>query len=245
MSDKEQKEFVLDDYTIWVNKFGRLGLLVAVIYMFAIPTILAVVYNAFPSMSAVLKGSVGILALFVPIAISEVISYTPILGSASYLTFLTGNILNLKLPLVLNAQKLTKTEQNTPEGDAIATLAVAASSILTMIIIALGVVLLVPLQPLLQNPVVESATTYMLPALFGGMFLGLLSKGEGKTYIKNKLLMIVVPVILVAAGAIVGVIKGGMEGIVILVMLPVTIGIARLLWKKDIIKVVDNENHIK
>lgn len=242
MTDKDKKKPVLDDYNNWVHRFGRTGLLIAVIYMFAIPTILSIVYDAFPSMSTILKGSVGILALFVPIAISEVISYTPILGSASYLTFLTGNILNLKLPLVLNAQKITKTEQNTPEGDAIATLAVAASSILTMLIISLGIVLLVPLQPLLQNPLVESATAYMLPALFGGMFLGLLSKGEGKTYVKNKLLMIIVPILLVSAGTLSGIIQAGMEGIIILLMLPVTIGIARFLWKKKIIEVVARES---
>lgn len=235
--DKQKDKLVLDDYNNWVHRFGRLGLLIAIIYMFAIPTIISIVYDAFPSMSVVLKGSVGLLALFVPIAISEVISYTPILGSSAYLTFLTGNILNLKLPCVLNALKVSQTEQNTPEGDAIATVAVAASSILTMVIITLGVILLVPLQPLLQNQIVASATAYMLPALFGGMFLGLLSKGEGKTYIKNKLLMILVPVLLISAGAITGVIVGGMEGILILAMLPVTMGIARILWKMKIIRV--------
>lgn len=238
----EKNKIVIDEYTDWVHRFGRIGALIILLYMIMIPTILSMVYNAFPTMSTIMKGSVGILALFIPLGISEVISYTPILGSSSYLTFLTGNILNLKLPCVLNALKLSKTEQNTPEGDAIATVAVASSSILTMIIIALGVVLLVPLQPLLQTPFIQKATSYMLPALFGGMFLGIIGKGTGKTYIKNKLLSIVIPIILVSVATASGILVGGMEGIAILIMLPVTIGVARILWKKGIIEVIKRED---
>lgn len=240
MSEKN-KPVVLDEYVNWVHRFGRIGATIIVLYMLAIPTILSITYNIFPPMSIVLKASVGILTLFIPIGIAEVISYTPILGSSSYLTFLTGNILNLKLPCVLNALKISKAEQNTPEGDAIATVAVAASSILTMVVISLGVVLLVPLQPLLQTPFLAKATAYMLPSLFGGMFLGILSKGEGKTYIKNSLLSILLPLILVSAATVGGVLKPGMEGLAILAMVPVTIGVARLLWKKKIIQVLPNE----
>jgi hypothetical protein len=235
----------LDDYTNWVHRFGRIGALIAILYMLFIPTAVSLAYHSFPPMSAILKGGIGVLALFVPIGISEVLSYTPILGSASYLTFLTGNILNLKLPCVLNALKLAKADQNTPEGDAIATVAVAASSILTMLIIAVGVVLLVPLQPLFQTPFVKSATSYMLPALFGGMFLGILGPEQGAFRIKNKLLIMIVPLIIVSAGAITGVLISGLEGVAILLMLPVAIGIARILWKKGIVQVIMKDDDIQ
>ncbi|MDK2868763.1 MAG: hypothetical protein PWP38_3078 [Clostridiales bacterium] len=238
----EKKETViLDDYTNWVHRFGRTGALIAILYMVFIPIAIALAYDSFPPLSAILKGGIGVMALFIPIGISEVISYTPILGSASYLTFLTGNILNLKLPCVLNALKLAKADQNTPEGDAIATVAVAASSILTMLIIALGVLLLVPLQPLFQTAFVKSATSYMLPALFGGMFLGILGPEQGSFRIKNKLLIMIVPVVIVSITVITGILISGLEGVAILLMLPIAIGIARILWKKGIVQVVTNE----
>jgi len=239
---KTSKErIILDDYNQWVHRFGRLGALVAIIYMLLIPFIIGFVYDAFPPISAVVKGGVGLLALFIPITISEVISYTPILGSSSYLTFLTGNILNLKNPCVLNAQRISKTEQNTPEGDAIATVAVAASSILTMFVITLGVLLIVPLRPVLETPVVRQATAYILPALFGGMLMGLIGKEQGEYIIVNKLLSILLPVILVSVGAIFGVLRPGLEGIAIILMLPVTLIGARIMWKKGIIRVIKKE----
>lgn len=235
---KKNKPIETDQYINWVHKFGRIGSLIAILYMFAIPTILGLAYNIMPSIKEVAITTLPILLLFMPVGIAEILGYSPILGSASYLTFLTGNILNLKVPCVLNAQKLTKTEPNTPEGDAVSTLAVAVSSIITMIIIALGALLLVPLQPLLNNPFVHKATQYMLPALFGGMFLGIFGKGYGKKYVKNKTLVTIIPIMLISTLTITGVLKGGLEGIAIILMLPIIIGTARILWKKGIIDVV-------
>ncbi len=57
--------------------------------------------------------------------------------------------MNLKLPCAINAMALTETSQGTEEGDTVASLAVAASSVITTVIIAVGVLLLVPLQPIL------------------------------------------------------------------------------------------------
>lgn len=43
----------------------------------------------------------------------------------------------------------------------------AASSIVTTVIVALGVLLLLPLQPVLESKPVRIAGSYMLPALYG------------------------------------------------------------------------------
>ena len=98
--------------------------------------------------------------MFIPIAISEVISYAPVLGSSAYITFITGNVMNLKLPVAINAIELAEVEQSTDAGDAITTVAISASSILTMAIIALGVILLVPLQPVLTLPCLLYTSVY-------------------------------------------------------------------------------------
>ena len=138
------------DYEKSIHRIGRIGSVIAVVFMLGIPALMCAVYDMFPSASELLLFGSGLLALYVPTGISEVITYVPMLGSASYLTFITGNISNLKLPCALNALEMADVEQNTDAGDAVATVAVAVSSMVTVAIILAGVVLLVPLRPFLR-----------------------------------------------------------------------------------------------
>lgn len=239
MSNKET-EIKVDPFTSWAHKSGRRFLIIFMIYMVALPIIMCLVYGAFPSISMIIPGLVTILIIMIPTAIAEVGSYTPILGSSSYLTFATGNLMNLKVPCVLNAQKVAKVDQGTTEGDAIALIATAVSSIVTIVIMAIGMLLIVQLQPLLENENVSIAADYIMPALFGCMALALFGRGGGKTYVKNKLLSIVVPAIIVSILAIMGVASLGMASWLMLVMIPLSILCARILWKKGIVRVEEN-----
>ena len=159
-----------ESYDRSIHRTGRLGSILAIAWMLGIPAVMCTVYHMFPSIPDLLLFGSGLLALYVPTAISEVITYVPMLGSASYITFITGNISNLKLPCALNALEMADVEQNTDAGDAVATVAVAVSSIVTTVIIVLGVLLLVPLQPILESEPVKIAGSYMLPALYGCLF---------------------------------------------------------------------------
>ena len=124
------------------------------------------------------------------------------------------------------------------EGDAISTVAIAASSMLTMVVIALGVVLLVPLQPILQQPAVQTATTYMLPALFGSMFFGMItSKSAGEYIIHGKLKAVVLPLIVIVLVNFFVTPISGKEGYAMLGAIPLTILCAYVLYKKGTIKV--------
>ena len=103
----------------------------------------------------------------------------------------------LEIPVVVNAQTLTETAQGTDEGDTVATIGVAVSSFVTTLIIIAGVILLVPLQPILTTPAIQTATTYMLPALFGGLFLSYVNDDCGEYVAKNKSLTLIVPMAVV------------------------------------------------
>lgn len=220
-----------------IHRLGRLGSAGALFFMLGIPTFIALYYNIWPNFKEVFIVSSGLLALFVPVAIAEVISYMPILGSASYITYITGNVMNLKIPVALNAKELTDTPGGTEESDVITTMAIAVSSMTTMIIIGVGVILIVPLSPIFSLPVVQTATTYMLPALFGGMFLPMLLNNKvGESRVKNRLLPTVIPVLLIIIVNLFIYPLKGMEGIALLIVIPLTIGIARIMYKKNIIK---------
>ena len=240
--EKKVKEKVaLDPFTEWAHKSGRVFMVLFIAYMLVIPFIVCTVYDCMPSFKMCLPGLIAITAIMGPASIAEVGSYTPILGSSTYLTFASGNVMNLKIPCIINAQQIAKVEPNTVEGDAVALIATAVSSAVTIIILAIGVVLLSFIKPILENPYVVTASDYLLPALFGCMALGLLSSGNGKTKVKNHLLPALIPALLVTALTVLGIGSTGLAGILIIVMIPVTILCARILWKKGIVKVVPVE----
>lgn len=241
---KEKKSYTLDPFQEWSHRFGRTCMILFFIYMLVIPIIMAVVFDAFPSVSLLLTACSGVCILFIPVGIAETISYTPILGSSTYLGFLTGNIMNLKMPCAKNAMNLAEVDQGTPEGDAVAAMAISASSMLTVVIIALGVLLIVPLQPILTIPAVQTATNYVVPALFGTFLLGFFAKERGEYQIHGKLKGAAIPFILGCVLTILGIMVSSMQGIFILLLLPVTILCNWLMFKKGMVTVEKNPDYV-
>lgn len=240
---------ITDSFQAWAHKWGRVGTLIALLYMIAIPFVVLTFYDSMPSIGEVFNiSTMSILMIYIPIGFSEAISYTPILGASSYLTFITGNIMNLKLPCAVNAMKLAKKEPNTPEGEAISSVAVAVCSIMTIIILAIAALLSSWISPLFELPAVKTASNYLIPALFGSLTLGLFaSTNSGKKVVKNGVMGVVPVIIIITVIALVArITKGaslfGMVGFLILFMLPVAIISSRIMWKKNIIQVVDNED---
>lgn len=241
---KDKKSYTLDLFQEWSHRFGRTCMILFFIYMLVIPIIMAVVFDAFPSVSLLLTACSGVCILFIPVGIAETISYTPILGSSTYLGFLTGNIMNLKMPCAKNAMNLAEVDQGTPEGDAVAAMAISASSMLTVVIIALGVLLIVPLQPILTIPAVQTATNYVVPALFGTFLLGFFAKERGEYQIHGKLKGAAIPFILGCVLTILGIMVSSMQGIFILLLLPVTILCNWLMFKKGMVTVEKNPDYV-
>lgn len=241
---KDKKSYTLDPFQEWSHRFGRTCMILFFIYMLVIPIIMAVVFDAFPSVSLLLTACSGVCILFIPVGIAETISYTPILGSSTYLGFLTGNIMNLKMPCAKNAMNLAEVDQGTPEGDAVAAMAISASSMLTVVIIALGVLLIVPLQPILTIPAVQTATNYVVPALFGTFLLGFFAKERGEYQIHGKLKGAAIPFILGCVLTILGIMVSSMQGIFILLLLPVTILCNWLMFKKGMVTVEKNPDDV-
>ena len=232
------KNTAIDPFVNWAHSFGRIFSLVIVIYMFAMPTIYCAIYDCFPSVKDVVTGTLPIAMMMWPGALSECLSYSPILGSSSYLSFVTGNVMNLKLPCAINAQKMVDAQPNTPRGDAACLLANSISSITTMLIIVLGMILMIPLRPVLQSPFFTTAATYMLPAIFGCLVLGFLTQDKRGTWIKNRLLIPVPSVIMALVLYLTWKMAFQMQGVLVIVSIIISIIFARILWKSGVVKVV-------
>ncbi len=223
------------DYIRSIHRTGRIGSILAILCMLGIPAVMCAAYHMFPTILDLLLFGSGLLAMYVPTSISEVITYVPMLGSASYITFITGNISNLKLPCALNALEMADVEQNSDAGDAVATVAVAVSSIVTTLILVAGVLLLVPLQPILESEPVQTASGYMLPALYGCLFLSQMTSKAGGTVIRGKLKIVALPGLLVLLVHVL--VTPVNRGIAILACIPLCMVCARFLYRKGWIRV--------
>lgn len=235
MSDK-------NSYFNRAHRLGRIGALISILFMVGIPIVICVVYNVIPSFNEVITTAVGLLAVYVPTALSEFVSYTPMLGTACYITFITGNVGNMKIPCALNAMEMTDSPLGTERGDTVSAIAVSVSSMVTMAIIALGVVLLVPLQPILQNPTVQVATSFMLPALFGSMVVTNVANNKSGEYrIKNRVLTMLAPMACVIAFHYLVMPINGKEGYTMIATIPLTIALAYIMYRTGIVKVEKEE----
>ncbi len=158
------------EYNKKVHFAGRLTAVLVILMLIAVPAVICLHYNIFPTMSGFLKGLAMVWMIYLPICIAEVLTYTPMVGiSGAYLSFISGNLSNMKIPCAAMAMDNAGVKGSTDEGEVIATLSIATSTIVTEIIIAIGVIALVPLTPVLTSKTLEPAFQNILPALFGAL----------------------------------------------------------------------------
>lgn len=241
---KRKSNMTSEEYIHSMHKFGRICCLIAVVIMIAMPLVASLYFDAMPRFSEVLTASAALLAVFVPTALSEVISYTPVLGSSIYLTLITGNVMNLKLPAATNAMELLDCEYGTEKADVVNLIAVCSSTLTTLAIIAVGVLLMIPLQPVLTIPAVKTASNYILPSLFGSLMIRLSSPtlGGGITS-PDRLKAAIVPTLFVAiiSACDTFIWKLGImslyQGIVIIILIPMLYFGTKILYNKGKIHV--------
>ena len=168
----KDKQIFMEEFNNKLHRLGRITLVLSVIFLVALPFVVGAVFGVSPDFKAFLSGFAKVGVIYIPVAIVEFLVYTPMLGvGGSYLSFITGNVTNMKIPCVMNSKEIAGTTDGTPEHEIISTISVATSAIVTTLVIAVGVVLMVPLQPVLQNPVLLPAFNNVVPALFGALGL--------------------------------------------------------------------------
>lgn len=161
-----------------VHVWGKISSLTAIMALMAVPLAISVHYDAWPEFTRVGEALLAIIPLYWVAGIAEVMAYAPVLGAGgTYLSFVTGNISNLKLPCGLNAMENAGVRANSEEGEVISTIAIASSAITTTVILAVGVIAFRPFLPALkENPTIAPAFSQVLPALFGALAASYFSK---------------------------------------------------------------------
>ncbi len=208
-----------------VHRDGKIWNFSMTALMIAFPLVLNFVFGVSPDWIGLGVGLLATAPMYWAVGLVETITYFPMLGAGgSYLSFVTGNISNLKLPCALGALESAGVKANTEEGEVISTIAIAVSSIVTTLIILVGVLLIVPLQPILQAEFLAPAFAQILPALFGGLGVVFVSKNV-KIAIAPIVLMLILFIAIPALNA-------GTVGIMVPVSILFTLAVSRILYKK-------------
>ncbi len=206
---------------------GRVTTLIAILLFILFPVTVSIYYDAWPKMGDFLKGMLGVAPIFWIVGAIEAFTFAPMLGiGGTYLGFVTGNLTAMKVPAALNAMQSFKAEADTDEGEVISTIAIAVSSIVTVTILFFGMLMLTPLQPVLQSEILKPAFDNILPALFGGLAVVFFAK-NAKIAVAPVLLMLVLFIAVPKLASAVS------------IMVPIgaifAIAVSRILYKKGLL----------
>ena len=215
------------DYLKETDRYGKIWIWTAVVVVMMVPVAVCVYYNAWPEMTAVFKGLLGVAPIYWTVGVIEVITYTPMLGvGGTYLAFVTGNLTSLKAPSALSAMENCGVKPGTEEGEVISTLAIATCTIVTTLVLIVGVLLLTMLSPILNSPVLKPAFDNILPALFGGLAV---------VYVSKNWKLSIAPLVFMVALFLAVPSLAGSVGVLVPVGVLIALGAARLMYKRGMV----------
>jgi len=220
----ENREQALERYMKNTHRLGRAVSMVTLVLLLGAPFMIGALLGAMPDLGAVARGFVSVGLVWTVSSVVEFLVYTPMLGAGgSYLAFITGNLINMKIPCAMNAKDIVGTKSGTRENEIISTLSIATSSLVTILVLAAGVLLLTPLRPVLQSPRLAPAFANVVPALFGAM---------GYKYYRQNLRLAAVPLVIMS---ILFILAPGLTSSTSLMIIPsgaIAIGLAWLIYRK-------------
>lgn len=215
---------MMRDYMKETDRYGKIWIWTAVVVILAVPVAICLKYNAWPEATAVLKGLLGVAPIYWTVGVIEVITYTPMLGTGgTYLAFVTGNLTSLKAPSALNAMENAKVKPGTEEGEVISTIAIATCSIVTTVVLVIGVCVLAAITPILNSPVLAPAFDNILPALFGGLAV---------VYVSKNWKLSITPLVFMVALFLAVPSLASSVGVLVPVGVLIALGAARIMYKK-------------
>ena len=219
-----EKKSLFEVYNERTHLFGRLSCIITLVMLIGAPFVMGLYLGAMPDLGAVARGFLACGLVWAVSCVAEYLIYTPMLGAGGgYLAFITGNLINMKIPCAMNARDMVDAKTGTPENEIISTLSIATSSLLTILVLAAGVVALIPLQPILQAPALQPAFDNVVPALFGAM---------AYKYYRGNLKIAALPLLTMALLFILVPSLAGSTSFMVLPSGAIAIGVAFLLHKK-------------
>ena len=168
--EQNENRSAWEKYNRGTHAIGRAVSVMTIVLLIGAPFLIGRYLGAYPDIGATAKGFLSVGLVWTVSSIAEFLIYTPMLGAGGgYLAFITGNLINMKIPCAVNARDMVGAKTGTRENEIISTLSIATSSLVTIVVLAVGVAILTPLRPVLESPMLQPAFANVVPALFGAM----------------------------------------------------------------------------
>lgn len=152
------------------HRVGRLTLGIAMILCLMPALYLSFVLDAFPGFGPVLTGFLAIFAFVGIMWVVEPVSYFPVLGvCGSYMSFLSGNIGNMRMPVVISCQSAIEAEPGSRKAEVAAVIGLVVSVLVNLVFLIALVLIGGALIAVLPAAVAEAVKGYTLPALYGAV----------------------------------------------------------------------------
>ena len=159
------------EYLPKMHRIGKVIGVLAVVASFMPALCLGVVYGLWPDWAALGTAALTAVSSFGVLWFVEPLSYYPVVGPmGTYMAFVSGNISNMRIPCASMAQVSAGVEPGTNQGSIIATIGMGTSIIINVAILTVGVIGGQAILSALPESV-TSALNYLLPALFGALFV--------------------------------------------------------------------------
>lgn len=153
---------------------------------------LCTTYNCWPPVSTILTAWGMVAASFGAFYFVEPISYYAALGmTGTYLSFLSGNIGNMRVPCAALALDVTKSETGTIQAEVVSTMAICGSIVTNLIGTTSAVIIGGAVLAVLPGFIVAGLTKYASSAIFGATFGNFAIK-----YPKIAVFALLIPVVL-------------------------------------------------
>ena len=223
--NEQEKQAWFQAYNARTHVLGRVISVITLVLLVGAPFVIGIYLGAMPDLGAVARGFFSVGLVWMVSSIAEFLIYTPMLGAGGgYLAFITGNLINMKIPCAVNARDIVDAKTGTADNEIISTLSIATSSLVTILVLALGVLLLVPLQPILQSEALQPAFSNVVPALFGAM---------AYKYFRKNMKIALAPLIVMSVLFILVPALTGSTSFMIIPSGALAIGIAYFFYKKQ------------
>lgn len=159
-----------DVYIPQIIKFGRITGILGIIIILSPLFVVSVVFGIRPDSTAFTAAVTAQIVINFIWWLVEPVSYFPILGiPGTFVSFLSGNGSNLRIPCAAAAQKAAGVSPGTKEGSIISTIGICCSVFVNIILLTLGVIFGASLLSHMPAKITDMLTL-LLPALFGAVF---------------------------------------------------------------------------
>ena len=101
-------------YNSRTHTIGRVSSVIVLVMLVGAPFLIGAYLGAMPDLGAAAKAFISVGLVWTVSSIVEFLVYTPMLGAGGgYLAFITGNLINMKIPCAVNARDIVGAKTGT------------------------------------------------------------------------------------------------------------------------------------